>query len=274
VGKKDLQCRTVAGLPATFGVSTRLVWIVGWKIATLSLVFNVTPVHASSSIPLVPSVPPVVPITTVMFDLGNVLLHFDHRLIGENLARDVPDARLHDARLHADTRWHDLMHEVETGALSDESFLDRFAALLCVDVRVHRTRLVNAWSDIFWRNDGMLPLLDMLRGHMRLVLVSNTNALHLDYIRTRFPEVLAPFDVMVFSHLEHVAKPDAAIFRTALARAGASPASCLYFDDIRMHVHAATELGIHAYHYVSNAGVRDILALHGVPTHAAHARVA
>lgn len=204
-----------------------------------------------------------------MFDLGNVLLHFDHRLIAVNIARLVPGASL-----PADDRWRALLQEAETGVLSDEAFLESFARLLGVDPETDLTALAEAWCDIFWRNDALLQLLDVLRGRVRLVLVSNTNALHLAFIRSRFPEVLAPFDVAVFSHQEHAAKPDPALFRRALARAGTSPDACMYFDDIRMHVHAATELGIHAYQYVSNAGVRDILALHGVLTPAARVQVA
>lgn len=43
---------------------------------------------------------------------------------------------------------------------------------------------------------------------------------------------------------------------------------------VNMHMHAATELGIHAYHHVSNAGVCDIPVPHGVLTPAARVQVA
>ncbi len=215
---------------------------------------------STSTIPDFPAFP-AVPITAVMFDLGNVLLHFDHRLIASNLLRLAPDAALPDD----DSTWRRLIHAAETGALAAEDFLDAFTRVLGVEGRVSHADLANAWCDMFWRNDDILPVVEGLRGRVRLLLVSNTNALHLAFIRERFADVLAPFDVEVYSHLEQAAKPDPVVFRRALERAGVSPASCLYFDDIRMHVHAATELGIHAYQFVSNAGVRDVLAAHALP---------
>ena len=94
------------------------------------------------------------------------------------------------------------------------------------------------------------------------MLLSNTNALHVEFAESRFPEVFAPFDARVYSHEAKAVKPDPRLFELAGRAAGASPGECLYFDDIARFTDAAQHMGFHAYQVVSVKSVRDILRMY------------
>jgi putative hydrolase of the HAD superfamily len=137
-----------------------------------------------------------------------------------------------------------IIDALERGEISSSDvhawFEERFA------VRVDAAEFDRAFSDIFWTNESMLPVLDTLRacGH-RLVLLSNTNSLHVRWIRGRC-DVLDRFDHLVLSHEVGAMKPDERIFAAALRHIDCAPAECLYTDDVERYVVAAHGHGLDA----------------------------
>ena len=200
-------------------------------------------------------------IRALVCDLGNVLLHFDHRLVSRRLALHLPGMQWDEAR---ESAFWPLVHDFERGRIESAEFLSRSAAVLGTAQSLSSEDFRLLWADIFWPNIPLIELLAGLRERMRLVMLSNTNALHIAFARERFPEVFAVFHETVFSYEEGAAKPEEAVFRTALARAGTQPAETLYLDDIAAYVHVAAALGMHAYQYVSLEGVRDVFRLHAL----------
>ena len=196
-------------------------------------------------------------ITTVMFDLGNVLLHFNHRLIGERLRAFAAGQ---DSRA-ATERCKELAESFERGRIGSDAFINECLTMMHAFGAMDRDAFTTMWNDIFWINE---PLADMLPGiarRARLVLLSNTNPLHIAFVRSRFPALFAPFAIEILSYETGAMKPEAHIYNEALARAKALPEECLYFDDIRLNVESAASLGINAYQYVSVRGVREILSV-------------
>lgn len=200
-------------------------------------------------------------IRALICDLGNVLLHFDHRLISQRLARHLPGKHW-DERREAD--FWPLAHAFERGSIDSASFLDQASALLETGQSLSNEEFRLLWADIFWPNAPLIDLLAGLRDDIRLVMLSNTNALHIDFARESFPELFAVFHDTVFSFEQGSAKPDEAIYRVALDRAQVEAGEALYIDDIAAYVDAATALGMHSYQYVSLEGIRDVLRLHAV----------
>jgi putative hydrolase of the HAD superfamily len=81
---------------------------------------------------------------------------------------------------------------------------------------------------------------------VKLVLLSNTNALHVAYVRPRLP-VLQRFDATLMScEVGHV-KPEPAFYQLALERAGCAPHEAAFFDDLPEFVEAANALGIRGH---------------------------
>jgi HAD superfamily hydrolase (TIGR01549 family) len=81
-----------------------------------------------------------------------------------------------------------------------------------------------------------------------LILVSNTNEAHIDFVRANF-RVLDYFDHLVFSYKVGSLKPDREIFEHAIAISGHPPEALFYTDDREENVLAAAQLGMCAHQF-------------------------
>ena len=97
---------------------------------------------------------------------------------------------------------------------------------------------------------GRNPVLALARRY-RLVLLSNTNALHFAMIRANYGRLIRHFHDLVLSYEVGAMKPNRKIYDTAVARAGCEPGECFYTDDIAEYIEAARALGIDAVQFES-----------------------
>ena len=111
----------------------------------------------------------------------------------------------------------------------------------------------------------LLPesLLRGLASRYRLLLLSNTNAIHFEMIRQAYP-MLRHFDDMVLSYQVGALKPGPEIFQVAIQRAGCRPEECFYTDDTAAHVEAARALGIDAEQFVDRGQLEGELTARGI----------
>ncbi|MBE0643656.1 MAG: HAD-IA family hydrolase [Bacteroidetes bacterium] len=200
-------------------------------------------------------------IRAVISDLGNVLLHFDHRLIIQRLAKHLPGTVWDHEQ---EQQFWPLMHEFECGSLDTPEFLARTGRALCLPQSMSEEEFRMIWADIFWPNEEFLQLLSSIRERVTLVMLSNTNPLHIEFARKRFPEVFDLFSRTVFSYETGKSKPERAMFNEALLCAGCEADEAIYFDDIAAYADAASALGMHGYQYVSIEGARDVLRMYDV----------
>jgi FMN phosphatase YigB (HAD superfamily) len=198
-------------------------------------------------------------IKTVIFDLGKVIVPFDLRRGYEALRPHCPYPAEEIPRRISGT---DLVRRFETGQVSPETFVEQLSELLglCVDYY----RFCELWSSIFLP-DPLLPesLLAGLHRRHRLLLLSNTNAIHFEMIRQRYP-LLGHFDDYVLSYEVGALKPSARIYEEAIGRAGCRPAECFFTDDIPLYVAAAKEAGMDAVVFESAGQIERELRARGV----------
>lgn len=180
-----------------------------------------------------------------VFDIGNVLLHFDfgraRRALMEAGATLPPGGVLEE-----------IGARYERGAISRESFLGEMSRAL--GGTVPSDLLASAWQDIFTPNEAMWGVVDSLHGRYPLYLLSNTNGLHLDHMRARYP-IFAKFSDGVYSHQAKLMKPEPAIYAEAIRRFGIRPEATIYIDDIDANVAAGRTAGLRAILY--RAGWHD-----------------
>ena len=108
-----------------------------------------------------------------------------------------------------------------------------------------------AWNSIIVPEpDLMLPisLLRHLHARYRLVLLSNTDPLHVAHMEQNFA-FAQHFDAAVFSCAVGASKPSREIFRAAIRAAKAPPARILFVDDVREYTVAARRLGMQAVQF-------------------------
>lgn len=185
-------------------------------------------------------------VRTILLDMGKVLVDFDFKLFSDRLCRFV---EIDPELLRGALTGNSLQHTYELGQLNDDEFHNEICRRLGKEVT--REEFVAAWTGVFLP----IPLLseDLIRrlaARAQLWIVSNTNKLHFDYLRARFP-FFGLFKGFVLSHEVGAMKPDPWIFREALARAGSKASEALFVDDQIVNVEAARELGIEAFQFLS-----------------------
>jgi len=183
-------------------------------------------------------------ITTVLFDLGNVLLVFDPESIVANFSRAVgmTPEEIHDIPVGH------LRMEFELGTRSPESFRD--AVSMALNCEIDEEEFVRLWGDIFEPNEPMFDFFRRVRQTHRTYLLSNTDPYHMRWILERWPE-LEECDGMALSYELGLLKPDPEFFEAVVDRFGLTPSECLYIDDLPDNVRAGHAAGFHAVHYES-----------------------
>jgi len=194
---------------------------------------------------------------TVIFDLGGVLVSVDFTRACARLeaAGGAPAAVILDAiRGGAEKVGFD------TGQLSPQQFAARFCA--AVGVRLPYSEFAEIWCDIFAEQRQVTGLLEEIGTHADLVLLSNTDPLHLEYVRSHYG-FLAGFGQLVLSFEVGHAKPARQIFERALGLAAPGTAK-IYFDDVPEFVSAARACGLPAEQFVDVTKLRRDLEGFGV----------
>lgn len=195
----------------------------------------------------------------VILDLGNVIVPVDFRRCHAALSRvcsyppdDVPK-RIRDTGL---------VERFETGDVSSEDFVQQVSAVL--KMKVGPEQFWEIWSSIF-ALEPLIPetMLESLRRRKKLVLLSNTNAPHFEWIQQRYP-LLRHFDSLVLSYKVGALKPMPQIYQEAVRQAGCAPQECFFTDDMLPYVEGARRQGIDAVQFESLPQLERELRARGV----------
>jgi glucose-1-phosphatase len=196
---------------------------------------------------------------TVIFDLGKVLVPFDFQIGYRALAGccpyDAPEVRQRIAKSR-------LVEPFEKGLIEPREFVRQLSAAL--DLRTDYSGFCHAWSSIFYGQLIADDVLESLAARYRLLLLSNTNSIHWEMICANYPTMVRHFHDRVLSFEVHAAKPEAAIYRSALERAGCRPEECFFTDDIALNVEAAGHEGIDAVQFHSPPQLEEEMARRGI----------
>jgi glucose-1-phosphatase len=175
----------------------------------------------------------------ILFDLGRVLIHFDFQKGYRAMEGLCPYPAAEIPRRLAGTG---LVERFETGLIAPREFVEEMRRRL--ELKADYDQFSTIWSSIF--TDILIPeeMLARLARNYRLVLVSNTNALHFAMIREAYADMLRHFHSLVLSYEVRAMKPAPEIFQAAIERAECRPEECFYTDDIAVYVEAAKRMGI------------------------------
>ena len=189
--------------------------------------------------------------TTVVFDLGGVLIDWDPRYLYRQLFDD-PD------------EMESFLGEVTTAEWNAHQDAGRpwaEAIELLVAEHPERRELIEAFHRR-WREmlageiPGTVDLLAELRATgIRLLALSNWSAEMFPFARERF-DFLNWFEVIVISGDVGVNKPDRRIFEHLVERFGLEPATALFIDDSSANVATAAALGFRAIQFTDAAALR------------------
>lgn len=206
-------------------------------------------------------------IEAIVFDIGRVIVKLDPMRAFAHIAR-MSGARNGNARKSSTDRQNtvqsslaagrDLYLAIQRDPLWNDWQEGRVAPSnwyrnLCkrFNVKASYKDFREAWnSTIVSEPDLLLPasLFARLRARHRLVLLSNTDPLHVQHMQANF-EFMRHFDEGVYSCEVGASKPSRAIFRAAIRAARTTPDRILFIDDIKDYISAARGIGLNAVHF-------------------------
>jgi glucose-1-phosphatase len=182
----------------------------------------------------------------VYFDLGNVLVHFDHDIAVQNVARLVGrEASVVKQALFTSG----LQDRLETGHITSGEFVESVVQTL--ECQLPGEELLEAISAIFHPNDSILMLLDQLkRAGVPMAVLSNTCEPHwLWLLRQNWPVLHGWFDFYVLSFEARSMKPDEGIYKVSEQRSGRAPEQLFFTDDRVDNIAAARARGWKTHHF-------------------------
>lgn len=196
-------------------------------------------------------------VKAVFFDLGNVIVRFDVGILSnilfpgdtqkadeiEKFVMDSPD-----------------MNRYMEGELTSSRFYSRVKKRF--NLKLGYRDFYEAWNGIFFPYPEVEEIIRSLKEkypEIKLVLVSNTNETHFNFIEKEY-DIITLFDEKILSHEVGCQKPDNEIFSKALAASDTLPRDTFYTDDRADLIEAARVMGLRAFQFISHDKLRSDLA--------------
>ncbi len=190
-------------------------------------------------------------IKNLIFDLGGVILDLSVKDTLESFAKvsGLPLDKVKTLFVSSPEFEH-----FEKGEIDDAAFRDFVKRLY--NVTVSDAEIDRCWNAMLLGiPKGKLDLLLELKKQYEVLLLSNTNNIHLSYINTKIVRPLVGVDSLdqffhksYYSHLMQMRKPDAEIFLKVLDDNHFKAEETLFLDDNADNIKGAASLGIQTVH--------------------------
>ena len=176
----------------------------------------------------------------VYFDLGNVLLYFDHGLATRKMAKVAGISVKQMRSIVFDST---LQIEYETGLIGGTQFVSRISNAIGKELDV--ADMLQAAADMFIPNAHIIPVLEKIRDiRIPMGLLSNTCEAHWRWIdELGYPQVRGWFTPVILSYEVKSMKPDAHIYQEAQRSSGHEAPGIFFTDDRAENVEAAKKAG-------------------------------
>ncbi len=182
-------------------------------------------------------------IKNIIFDFGDIFINLDKEATQAGLAK-LGVSKVSDEMTH-------LFHEYERGFVDSEDFINYFS----IKYSISKNDLLVAWNAILL--DFPLERLQFLKAladtkKYRLFLLSNTNDIHIEYVKEvwgiqLFMEFKNCFENFYLSYEINLRKPDKEIYEFVLNTNQLKADETLFVDDVKENTDAAKLLGIHVW---------------------------
>ena len=191
----------------------------------------------------------------IICDLGNVLINFDHNIAVKKLLKHTPKKESDIYDLFFDSPLTKLYEE---GKVSSGEFFKRVKESL--DLNIDYDTFLAIWNDIFFETPLNIKMHDFLKrakSRYKLVLLSNINKTHFEFIREKMG-ILKEFDRLVLSYEEGFRKPAPEIYKAALESVNIAYSKALYIDDREDLIEKAGKLGLKGIVFKDEASIERI----------------
>lgn len=189
-------------------------------------------------------------IKNIIFDLGGVIINLSvertHQAFAAISGLSMSEI---DTIVHQST----FFSEYEKGLISDAEFRNQLRASF--QVSVDDAQLDQAWNAMLLDIPiERILLLEQLKNHYNLYLLSNTNNIHLLSFNnqvlqlTGYPSLDQYFQRAYYSHIIKMRKPDVEIYEHVLQNNNLLARETLFLDDNKDNLTGANKAGISTFH--------------------------
>lgn len=178
--------------------------------------------------------------------MGNVLINFDHRIAAARISKFTDRSQEQIFNLFFDSH---ITASFEEGKISSGQFFSEVKKLL--SLKIGYDEFLPIWNEIFFlteENRAVYNLACNLKNHYTLLLLSNINEAHYEYIKRTFP-VLDAFHRIITSFELGLRKPDSLVYKKIIEGLGVPADNIFYTDDRQELVESAKTLGLRAFVY-------------------------
>ncbi len=194
-------------------------------------------------------------IKNIVFDFGNIFLNLDLEGAFNNSLKILKIKNIPEEMTAVNSLY-------EQGLISTDEFIEFYS-----DNFTHLSpeEIIEVWN--FMLKDFPLDRLDFLinlkkTSNYKLILLSNTNELHIDWVKkniTIYDSFKNSFDKFYLSHEINLRKPNADIFEFVLKDNKIKAENTLFIDDNKDNITTAAKLGYHVWNL--NPSSEDITTL-------------
>lgn len=192
-------------------------------------------------------------ISTVVFDIGNVLIYWDRRNLYRKLIPDTADMERFLTEV-VSIDWHEPQDMGESCAAATAALKARFPE--------HEV-LINAFYDRFGEMlGGQVPGMEQVVMALKarnIPVYGLTNWPAEMFRHAESHSIIGHLDGVVVSGREKVKKPDPRLFHVLLERYDIDPARALFVDDVADNVATGIALGMHGHLFRDAERLRGVL---------------
>ena len=198
----------------------------------------------------------MIPINTVIFDLGNVLIDWDPRYLYRKLFNTDDEVEWFLENI-CDQDWN-LKHD--SGQLFSQGIFEKSKNF------PEHIELIKAWYQRWEEmlggpiDESVKILSELKEKRVFLYILSNWSAETYPIAEERF-DFLGWFDGKIISGEEGIVKPDLAIYKLLIKRYDLNPHQTVFIDDKEENIKSAQLLGIHGIHFQNCPKLRQDLQM-------------
>lgn len=188
-------------------------------------------------------------IKAIVFDLGNVLIDFDHMIAARRIANFANRSPHQIYSLFFDSEITQLFEE---GGISPLDFFSEVKKILKLNLKFEEFKPL--WNEIFFLTPKNLEIYKLkihLKKNYTIALLSNINVLHFEYLKKNFSSSLNAFHKIFLSYQLHLRKPNSLIYDAVLKQLNLKAEEVFYTDDRLELIQAARSKGINSFQFIN-----------------------
>jgi len=201
-------------------------------------------------------------IKNLLLDMGGVILDVDYTQIEKIFQTYNIDAKA----IYTQQFQLPLVDDFEVGKITPAEFRNGIREIVKKDLSDQQIDLV--WNSMIGkaRVETIKLLGELKLKYNKILLFSNTNAIHVDCVRKLFNQSIGfdifslLFDKTYFSNEIHLRKPHPESFSWVVKDAEIDPKQTLFIDDTQKNIDGAKQIGLNTYLLEANQTLLDLNA--------------